>query len=581
MEFRPPARVGLRATVRETGDRHPSFPPTSLVRPQPEPEVAMSQPLSRRNVLKSSAAVAAAASLSGFTARSYGNIVGSNDAIRMAVIGFNSRGNSHIDAFSKMKGVRLIALCDADEAVLSKGVKKLEAGPEKKPKPATRPSTRPTGASTKPVARARAEMVGPEDAHPATAPSSRPATKIHAFTDLRRVLDSKEIDAISTATPNHWHSLIVVWGCQAGKDVYVEKPVSHNVWEGSQAVAAARKYGRIVQAGTQSRSNMALKAAYEWVQGGGLGKILVSRGLCYKRRASIGQLAEGKNPVPKSVDFDLWTGPAAKEEIHRKNLHYDWHWQWNCGNGDLGNQGIHQMDTARWALGKNELAPRVLSIGGRFGYKDDGETPNTQFVVQDYGDSLLIFEVRGLPKESGGGLMDKYKGQSVGTVVECEGGYLTDTGYTSSPVAYDKDGKQIKKFTLADVEGGEDNGGHFENFIAAVRSRDVKTLHADIKEGHLSSALCHTGNVSYRLGKPVASSEIEGAIKDNKAAAETWDRFKEHLASNEVELKDDTKAVLGAFLEMDPKTERFTNNDKANEMLTRPYRAPFVVPKEV
>ena len=546
----------------------------------------MNQPLSRRGVLKGSVAVAAAASLSGFSARSYGNIVGSNDAIRMAVIGFNSRGNSHIDAFGRMKGVRLVALCDADEAVLARGVKRVEAGLDKpKPKPTTRPSTRPSGAATKPVATsARAEMVGPEAGHiarPATAPSTRPATKVHAFTDLRRVLDSKEVDAISTATPNHWHSLIVVWGCQAGKDVYVEKPVSHNVWEGSQAVAAARKYNRIVQAGTQSRSNMALKAAYEWVQEGGLGKILVSRGLCYKRRGSIGQVKDGAGTVPKGVDYDLWTGPADLEAVRRKQFHYDWHWQWNYGSGDLGNQGIHQMDTARWALGKSELAPRVLSVGGRFGYKDDGETPNTQFVIQDYGDSLLIFEVRGLPKESGGGLMDKYKGLSVGTVVECEGGYLTDTGYASGPVAYDNDGKQVKKFTLADVEGGEDNGGHFENFIAAVRSRDVKDLHADIKEGHLSSALCHTGNLSYRLGKPVQSSEIEGALKDNKAATETWDRFKEHLAGNDVELKDDTKAVLGAYLEMDPKTERFTNNEKANEMLTRPYRAPFVVPTAV
>jgi predicted dehydrogenase len=536
----------------------------------------MNQPLSRRNVLKGSAAVAAAASLSGFTAKSYGNIVGSNDAIRMAVIGFNSRGNSHIDAFGKMKGVRLVALCDADEAVLARGVKRVEG----LGKPKAKPTTKPAGPATKPIARttARAEMVGPEDA---TQPATKPATKLHTFTDLRRVFDSKEIDAVSTATPNHWHSLIVVWACQAGKDVYVEKPVSHNVWEGSQAVAAARKYNRIVQAGTQSRSNMALKAAYEWVQGGGLGKILVSRGLCYKRRASIGQIEAGKNPVPKSVDFDLWTGPAAKEDIHRKQFHYDWHWQWNCGNGDLGNQGIHQMDTARWALGKNTLAPRVLSIGGRFGYKDDGETPNTQFVVQDYGDSLLIFEVRGLPKESGSELMDKYKGMSVGTVVECEGGYMTDSGYTSSPVAYDKDGKQVRKFTLKDVEGGEDNGGHFENFIKAVRSRDVKDLHADIQEGHLSSALCHTGNLSYRLGKPVQASEIEGAVKDNKGAGETWGRFKEHLANNEVELKGDTQAVLGAYLEMDPKTERFTNNDKANEMLTRQYRAPFIVPTAV
>lgn len=520
-------------------------------------------------MLKGSVAVAAAGSLYGFTARSYGNILGSNDAIHMAVIGFNGRGNSHIDAFGKMKGVRLIALCDADSAVLEKGIKRVEGGLEKKPKSTTKPTT-------KPIAKAdRKEMVGPEKNA-----TTKPATKILGYTDVRKLLDNKTIDAVSTATPNHWHSLITIWAILAGKDVYCEKPVSHEVWEGRQMVNAARAHNKIVQTGTQSRSNMALKAAYEWVQAGNLGKIQVARGLCYKRRASIGQVAGGVGQVPKTVNYDLWQGPAADMPPHRKNFHYDWHWFWEYGNGDLGNQGIHQMDTSRWAIGKNSLAPRVLSIGGRFGYKDDGETPNTQFVIQDYGDSMLIFEVRGLPKETGSSQMDKYKNTSIGTVVECEGGYLTDGGYTTSPIAFDKDGKAIKKFTLKDIEGGEDNGGHFENFITAVRSRDIKDLHADILEGHLSSALCHTGNISYRLGKETPASEIENKLKDNKAALETYERFKEHLAANDVELKDH-KPILGEFLEMDPKTERFTNSEQANALLKRNYRAPYVVPDKV
>ncbi len=541
----------------------------------------MNQPLSRRKVIQASAAVAAAGYF-GFSARSYANIVGSNDDVTVGVIGFKSRGNSHIDAYSKMKGVRLIALSDVDKDVLARGVARLEKGP------ATKPSA-PKGPTTKPVAKAdRKEMQGkPEDggaSGAAAGPATKPATKILAYPDLRKMLDNKDIDAITTATPNHWHSLIVVWGCQAGKDVYVEKPVSHNVWEGRKAVEAARKYNKIVQTGTQARANSALGEAYKWVREGGLGKVKVSRGLCYKRRATIG-LTEGPQAVPEGVDYDLWLGPAAKEAPHRKQFHYDWHWQWAYGNGDLGNQGIHQMDTARWALNKMHLAPNVLSIGGRFGYKDDGETPNTQIVIQDYGDDepLLIFEVRGLPKEAGSGLMDKYLGQSVGTVVECENGYLVDSGYSSSPTAFDWKGKQIRKFTPdARKDDPAMRSDHFANFIACVRSRKLDELNADILEGHLSSALCHTGNISYQLGEKVKSKDIRDALKDSPAGLQTYSRFRDHLEDNEVNLISDN-AVLGAALTMDPKTEKFTGEhaEKANKLATRAYRAPFVVPESV
>jgi hypothetical protein len=225
------------------------------------------------------------------------------------------------------------------------------------------------------------------------------------------------------------------------------------------------------------------------------------------------------------------------------------------------------MDIARWALGKDELSPKIMTVGGRLGYVDDGETPNTMFTIHDYGDALLIFEVRGLPANPASPKeMDQYRGQSVGHVIECEGGYLAGT------VAYDRDGKEIKKFT-----GSED---HKSNFIKAVRSRKTADLNADIHEGHLSSALCHTGNISYRLGQQASPGEIQDALKSNAAAVETLGRFREHLAANNVKL-DLTKATLGAFLQMDGKAERFLHNAQANQMLTREYRKPFVVPKIV
>ena len=484
--------------------------------------------LSRRSFIKSSAVTTAALSL---PVHSWAQVAGSNDDIRVAVVGFHGRGKGHISGFREIKGVRVVALCDVDKKVLEGAAKPFRDRNE----------------------------------------------PIETYTDVRKLLENKNIDAISTATPNHWHALISVWACQAGKDVYVEKPVSHNVWEGRKIVEAARKYNRIVQTGTQNRSRSALREAFQWLKEGNLGKIKVARGLCYKRRPSIGKV-DGPQPIPASIDYDLWCGPAPKAPLMRKNLHYDWHWVWATGCGDIGNQGIHQMDVARWALGKNALSPRVFSIGGRFGYVDDGETPNTQFVVHDYGDALLIFEVRGLPSKpaeevaeadgtkSKKEAMDKYRGESVGVVGECEGGYLADA------TAHDNDGKVVKQF-----KGGEN---HQQNFIKAVRSRRVADLNADILEGHLSSALCHTGNISYRLGQQARQDEIREALKSDKAALETLGRFEEHLAVNQVDLKL-TKATLGPFLQMDAKTERFLDNDKANRLLTRDYRKPFVVPEKV
>lgn len=477
------------------------------------------------------------------------------DTINVAVIGFHGRGSSHISGYKSQskEGVRVAALCDVDKAVLEKGLDGLNKKSDDK-------------------------------------------LKATGYTDMRKLFENKDIDAVSIATPNHWHSLAAIWAIQAGKDVYVEKPVSHNVWEGRQMVNAARKYGKIVQTGTQSRSSReGIFAAVKWVQEGNLGKILVSRGLCYKRRDSIGK-SEGPQPILDGIDYDLWCGPAPKKDLTRKRLHYDWHWTWDYGNGDLGNQGIHQMDIARWFLGEMALSPRVWSVGGRLGYEDDGQTGNTQIVYHDYEKAPLIFEVRGLPAGAGAKSMDKLMqtsagvkfqplakggdadgkkkdsavdGAGVGVIIECEGGSVVVPNY-SGAVAFDKEGKEVKSWN-----GSED---HFKNFILACRSRRREDLNADILEGHLSSALCHTGNISYRLGKKEKPDAILEQIKGDRLAAESFGRMKEHLGKNEIDVTKDM-LTIGPALKFDPQAERFIDNDAANALVKDKYREPFVVPE--
>ena len=476
----------------------------------------------RRGFLKTSALTAAALSL---PARSWARITGANDDIRVAVLGLNGRGKDHIRGFTAVPGVRVVALCDPDSAILEASVKALkEKGQE-----------------------------------------------VQGFIDLRKLFESKDVDVVSIATPNHWHSLAAIWAIQAGKDVYVEKPVSHNVSEGRRLVEVARKHKKVVQAGCQSRSSITgITEAVAWVKAGNLGKIKVARGLCYKRRDTIGK-AEGQQPIPAEIDYDLWCGPALKLPLTRTRLHYDWHWVWNTGNGDLGNQGIHEMDVARWFLGQDKLSSRVFSVGGRLGYIDDGETPNTQIIYHDYpGGAPLIFEVRGLPSAPGAKQMDQYKGADIGIVIECEGGWVTVPSYASA-TAYDTGGKEVTTF-----KGSE---SHYGNFIKAVRSRNVADLNADILEGHLSSALCHTGNISYRLGLRVPPAKVREQIKGNKDTAEAFERMAEHLGVNGVDIAKD-KLTLGLMLKMDPKTERFVGHAKANQLLTRPYRSGFAVPSK-
>lgn len=486
--------------------------------------------LNRRSFLKQSALATASLSLFPAIAKSQGSATGD---IRVAVVGFGGRGGDHIKGFGELEGVRLVALCDVDKKVLDREVKK------------------------------RADLGKP----------------VESYTDIRKLLENKDIDVVSIGTPNHWHALAAIWSMQAGKDVYLEKPVSNNVWEGRQIVLAARKYNKLCQTGTQSRSSReGIAQMVEWVKAGNLGKIQIARGQCYKPRGSIGK-TDGAQKVPDNIDYDLWCGPAPLDPPRRNNpkfgpIHYDWHWFWAYGAGDLGNQGIHQMDIARWFTGENALSPRVFSAGGRLGYVDDAETPNTQVVFHDYAKAPLIFEVRGLPEKTGASNMDRFPAKNGGSVcvnIHCEGGLVHVPNYNSA-TAYDKDGQKIVEF-----KGSE---SHYANLIKAIRSRKVSDLHADILEGHLSSALCHTGNISYRIGRHKSADEIQEAIKADASAVEAVGRMQEHLAANGVDLTK-TPLTLGPVLKMNPETERFIDNAEADKLLTREYRKPFVVPEKV
>ena len=484
--------------------------------------------VSRRSFLKQSTLATASLAI---PAKAALGVIGANDRIRIAVVGVAGRGKEHIQGF----GENVVALCDVDQTFLD-----LRAGEFEK----------------------------------------QYGSQVEKHTDYRRLIDDQSIDAISIATPNHTHALIAIAAMQVGKDVYVEKPVSHNVWEGRQIVHAARRYDRIVQCGTQLRSSPSVAEAVSFVQGGQLGEVLYAIGTCYKPRKSIGK-SDTPLQFPSFIDRDLWLGPAADTPIYRPedntrgtyNPHYDWHWDFNTGNGDMGNQGIHEMDVARWFLGEDSLAPRTMSIGGRFGYDDAGNTANTQIVYHDYEKAPLLFETRGLPSSKAGRRdwshsMDSYRGSQIGVIVQCEQGYVLVPDYVQA-FAFDNDGEVIKNWTGA--------GNHFLNFLQAVRSREVSDLNADILEGHLSSALCHTGNISHRLGSSVPASVIEKQLESDELAADSFQRMARHLEANEVDIEDST-ITLGPWLEMDPVSERFINNRQANELLTREYRKPFVVP---
>ena len=492
--------------------------------------------MTRRQFVKGTASAALLGT--GISAAPFAQVLGANDDIRLAVVGIGStvkiggKGKSDIKDFRKVPGVRIVALCDVDRANLDPELEQFKRRNE----------------------------------------------KVAAYTDVRRLLESKEVDAISITTPNHWHSLIAIWACQAGKDVFVQKPASHNIFEGRKMVEAARKYSRIVQCTSASRSQSGIKEALAYARQGQLGKMLYVHGVNYKPRTSIGKVS-GPQSIPKSLDYDLWSGPAPIMPLMREYLHYDWHWDWLYGNGDLGNMGIHYLDGCRMAVGCDSLPRHVISIGGRFGYADDGQTPNSEITFLDYGPAPVIFEVRGLPKDksyqqnpwdrNAKVTMDSYCGTQIGVVVLCENGYVTNNK------AFDKDDKLIKEFDPTNPDMNS-------NFIEAVRSRRTDALEGDILQGHLSAALVHMANISYRLGKTAPSSQIKERISGQKELTSAYERFAGHLSANGIDL-DKTPAILGPMLTMDSDRERFVGefSEEANKLLSREYRKPFIVPEKV
>ncbi|MGO8674818.1 MAG: Gfo/Idh/MocA family protein [Limisphaerales bacterium] len=495
----------------------------------------------RRDFLKSSMAAGLAVGLPrmGIGEEGSSKTSGANDAVRLAIVGLGAtkaiggvggRGHQLIARLPEVPGARIVALCDVDQAFLDREAQLLKAR----------------------------------------------GHKVATYTDLRRVFEDKTIDAVVIATPNHWHALATVWACQAGKDVYVEKPFSYNIWEGRQMVAAARKYGRMVQVGTQNRSSSLLRRAFDTLRGGELGSIRFAHALVYRPREGIGKV-EAPTPVPTTVDYDLWCGPAPKGPIMRKQLHYEWHWFWATGNGEMGNNGVHVIDICRWALGQNAIPRRAMSIGGRFAVDDCAETANTQIAFLDYQPAPLICEVRNVRAPNSPGGIGKFRNLTDGVVIDCEGGYFAGNG--SGGALFDKQGKKIKDIP-DDGSYGRLEATHLSHFIAAVRSRNAGDLAAEALQGHLSAAGCHLANISHRLGKNSAPEAIREAIQGNQELSDAFERCREYLRENGVDLGA-TPAVLGPWVTYDSSQEQFVNDfaDQANALSQRDYRQPFVVPK--
>ncbi|SHF00800.1 Predicted dehydrogenase [Mariniphaga anaerophila] len=409
---------------------------------------------------------------------------GANDRIRVAVLGINGRGKSHISeimGLSKKANVEVAALCDPDMVILQERAKEFQ------------------------------KKYGKE---------------VAIEQDFRKTYDDKSIDAVALATPNHWHALQTIWACQAGKDVYVEKPATHNIYEGKKMIEAAYKYNRIVQHGVQLRSSKAIQEAIKHLEDGLIGRVYMARGLVYRWRPDIGD--QGISKVPEGLDYDLWTGPAPMRPFSRNLVHYNWHWHWNYGNGDVGNQGIHETDLCMWGLGVNELPERITSMGGKFLWDDCKEVPEIQTSVYHYPKQkkIIQFEVRNwcTNLEDGAGVGNIFYGDKGYLVVKGYGTYATYLGKDREPgPSRSEDGE----LTL-----------HFENWFDAIRARDMSIQNGPVQTGHLSSSLAHLGNISYRLGRQ---------------------------------------------LEFDPVAERFVGEgeSEANSMLSRNYRAPYILPEIV
>jgi predicted dehydrogenase len=487
----------------------------------------------RRTFLKRAAASAGIASgivIAGTQAS--GKVLGANDTVRIGVAGIKGRGQSHMGEFAKMDKVDVTYLIDPDSSLFKPRSDKIKQIGGNTPK---------------------------------------------CVQDVRKALDDKDLDAVSVATCNHWHSLITFWACQAEKDVYVEKPCSHNVFEGRQCVKAAEKYKCIVQHGTQSRSSSSWAKTVAAVASGKYGKLLVSKGYASKVRWSIG-FKEPKEPPPH-LDFNVWLGPAPKQPYHENIVHYNWHWFWDFGNGEIGNQGVHQMDIARWGIPGGTLPKSVFSMGGRWvnsteghpPFTDQAQTPNCQLTVMDFGGPLLVFEVVGLNNREG------VDGKKYPTKVDNE--FYLEEGAIIKGKFYPKGSD--KGEDLGDVDYHVEPGSIFGNFIDCVRSRDRSKLQADISEAHLSAACCHLGNISYRLGKQVSGTTRPDVFDQHEEIGKSWETIGKTVQGTLGLEIDKSTYQLGPTLKFDPQAEKFIGDSAADELLTRDYRDPFVVTEKV
>ncbi len=489
--------------------------------------------LSRRSFLRHSALAAGAtlAATSAFRPSAHAQPAGANSDVRLGVIGLGRKGIPHLKNLLKMPGVRIAALCDVDPEHLEQGAKLI--------------------------------------------PADRPAP--FKTTDARALLDRKDVDAVMIVVSNHWHALLTVWACQAGKDVYVEKPMSRTVWEGRKMVEAAAKYNRIVQVGTHYRSETGLADAIQYLHSGQLGKIHHIRAVVYNLRPSIGRRHAW---YPENLDYDRFCGPAPVSPLERNQLHYDWHWSWDTGNGELGNNGVHVLDIAL-RIAKHAGSPRrILSFGGRYGIDDSAQTPNTHVAVYDYPSIPLIFEHRALPAKPGVNYMDQHAGlRGVGFAAYCEGGYVSGlVGAT----AFDPAGKVIKKFP------GDGGAGHVPNFFAAVRSRRKQDLAAPVETGHLSAAVCHYGNIAYRVGAPAPAAKIDDVLGAFPAAGAIHKELQTHLGVHGIDLAKNPFR-LGPWLNLDAIGDSIVKAEGADEpaldrarwLLRETQRRPYAIPETV
>lgn len=476
---------------------------------------------SRRRFLATS--LAGAVSLPAWAAP-----LGANGDVRVATIGFRGRGGGHINELLKIPGVRLVALCDADQAVIDKKVADLD----------------------------------------------KKGVKVKTYRDFRECCADKDVDAVTIATPNHSHVLIALTALQHGKHVYVEKPVSHNLIESAKLMAAATKAaakGIVVQHGMQRRSDEGWASAMQWIKEGHIGKTTLSHALVHGLRMSIDKV-DGPQQAPATVDYKLWSAPRPEMPIMRKQFHYDWHWQWPYGNGDIGNQGPHQYDVARWALGDPDTLPkRVMSFGNRWGYVDDGQTANCQIAFHPYEPVPLIMDKFGLPMKDMNPKLGSapYKGVRDGNVIHCEGGYVAESK------AYDNEGKAIMKF-----ENFLTGPDHMKNFIDSVRAGKYTKDVLHIRHGHHAACLAHLANVSYRLGKQMKTEEIKERLQGDKLGGELFAEFLKNLAANQIDLNAQ-QIIVGPWLDFDPAAHQFTGEfaAEANKLCQEEYAAGFELPE--